>query len=58
MRLRRFIDLFVRVVTWIDRRRRLGIADLGTVLAEISEEDAQRRRTIIDYLMRIAVTKN
>ncbi|MCH7916692.1 MAG: glycogen/starch synthase [Planctomycetes bacterium] len=57
-RLRRFIELFVTVVTWIDKKRKLGIADLATVLAEISEEDAHQREVIIDYLMRIAVRKS
>ncbi len=51
---RRFVELFVTVVTWIIKSRTLGIADLSTVLAEISEHDAQQRQVIVGYLMRLA----
>ena len=54
---KRFVELFVIVVTWILKSRMLGIADLATVLAEISEDTPDERQVIIDYLMRIAVMR-
>ena len=54
---KRFVELFVIVMTWILKSRTLGIADLSTVLAEISEDVPGQRQVIIDYLMRIAVMR-
>ncbi len=54
---KRFVELFVIVVTWILKSRALGIADLSTVLAEISEHEAQQRQVIIEFLMRVAAMR-
>lgn len=51
----RFFELFVMVVTWLERSRKLGIADLSILLAEISEDEPVKRNQIIEYLMRVAV---
>jgi glycogen synthase len=51
----RFTELFVIIVTWLEKSRKLGIADLSVLLAEISEGDAEKRQRIIENLMRIAV---
>jgi glycogen synthase len=51
----RFSDLFVIIVTWLQKSRKLGIADLSVLLAEISEDDTVKRKQIIEYLMRTAV---
>jgi len=51
----RFCDLFIIVVTWLQRSRKLGVADLSVLLAEISEDNAVKRNQIIEYLMRVAV---
>ena len=54
---KRFVELFVIVVNWILKSRALGVADLATVLAEISEKDTKQRQVVIEYLMRIAVMR-
>lgn len=54
---KRFVELFVTVVTWITKSRVLGLADLATVLSEISEQDASLRQIIIENLMRVAAMR-
>ncbi|MCI0498929.1 MAG: glycogen/starch synthase [Planctomycetales bacterium] len=53
-----FAECFVRLAAWINKKRKLGISVLSTVLAEISEDNFERRTAIIRYLMRIAVNEN
>lgn len=52
---KKFFELFVTVVTWIRRDRKLGVADIATLLAEITEQDAGQRQVVVGNLMRIAV---
>lgn len=56
-RFSRFADLFAIAVNWLNRYRRLGIGDLGQVLAEISEESEADRAKVIEYLLRVAVNE-
>ncbi|MEJ2701807.1 MAG: glycogen/starch synthase [Sedimentisphaerales bacterium] len=53
----RFTALFEIVVSWINKRQKLGIAELSMLLAEISERDEGMRKKIIRFLMRIAVNE-
>jgi len=52
-----FAEYFVLLATWIDHKRKLGLNVLTSLLAEISEDNAQRRTAIIHFLMRIAVNE-
>ena len=54
---KRFLELFVMAVTWIQRHRKVGIADLANLLAEISADDPEQRRLVIEFLMRITVMR-
>ena len=51
----KFTSLFVLLTDWIHKKRKLGLTTLSLLLKEISEDDARRRKTMIQYLMRIAV---
>ena len=53
----KFTDVFVSLVDWIHNKRKLGLTTLSLLLKEISEDDSRRRKTIIQYLMRIAVNE-
>lgn len=53
-----FSDLFVTLAEWIYKKNQTGYTGLACLLAEISENDAPRRRTITEHLMRIAVNEN
>jgi glycogen synthase len=53
-----FAEYFVLLATWIEKKRKLGINVLSTLLAEISENNPDRRIAIIHFLMRIAVNEN
>ncbi len=53
----KFSGLFSLLAKWIDKKRKLGLSCLSTLLAEISEEDQIRRDKIINSLMRIAVNE-
>lgn len=53
----RFTDLFVTLASWIFKKNQTGYTSLAGLLAEISENDAPRRQTIIEHLMRIAVNE-
>lgn len=50
-----FSELFVLLATWIVKKRKYCMAALASLLAEISENDRDRRNTIIEFLIRIAV---
>ena len=50
-----FTAFFVLLTDWIHKKRKLGLTTLSLLLKEISEDDARRRKSIIQYLMRIAV---
>ena len=52
-----FVELFVLLAKWIDKKRKLGLSSLSTLLSEISEENQTRRDKIINALMRIAVNE-
>lgn len=53
----KFTGLFVLLVDWIQKKRKLGLTTLSLLLKEITEEDSSRRKVIIQYLMRIAVNE-
>jgi glycogen synthase len=52
-----FDELFTTLAVWIHKKRQMGHTALAGLLAEISLNDAERRQTIIEYLMRIAVSE-
>ena len=52
-----FADLFRLLSVWIDKKRKLGLNVLSTLLAEVSEDSEQRRRRLTRFLMRIAVNE-
>jgi glycogen synthase len=52
-----FTKLFVVLTEWIHKKRKLGLSTLSLLLKEISEDDSRRRKTVIQYLMRIAVNE-
>lgn len=51
----RFEELFFTLTEWIYKKNRIGYTELAGLLAEISENDANRRSVVQQYLMRIAV---
>jgi glycogen synthase len=53
----RFAKLFEMTTNWIYKFQKLGIAELSTLLAEISEHNTSMRDRVIDFLMRIAVNE-
>lgn len=53
-----FDELFKTLATWIYKKRQIGHTALAGLLAEISIDDSDRRQTIIEFLMRIAVNEN
>lgn len=57
-RFERFADLFSVAVGWLNRYRRLGIGELGLILAEISERSAEDRAKVVEFLLRIAVRES
>jgi glycogen synthase len=54
---RTFSELFTLLSRWIDKKRKLGLNVLSTLLAEISEDSNIRRSRITRFLMRIAVNE-
>ncbi len=52
-----FSELFVLLAKWIDKKRKLGLNSLSTLLAEITEASTQRRKRLTRFLMRIAVNE-
>ena len=53
----KFTTLFTLLVDWINKKHKLGLTTLSLLLNEISEENSQRRKLVIQYLMRIAVNE-
>jgi glycosyltransferase involved in cell wall biosynthesis len=51
----RFAQLFEMTVSWINKHQKVGVAELSTLLAEISQNSKAMRDRIIEYLMRVAV---
>ncbi|MCK5000410.1 MAG: glycogen/starch synthase, partial [Anaerohalosphaera sp.] len=54
----RFSELYVTVMQWILKRRKLSVSDFSTLLGEISEHDPSMNDKIVDFLMRITVNEN
>ncbi|MHC4373943.1 MAG: alpha-amylase family protein, partial [Planctomycetota bacterium] len=52
-----FSELFTLLSNWIDKKRKLGLSVLSTLLAEVSENSKIRRSQITRFLMRIAVNE-
>ncbi|MHC4551424.1 MAG: glycogen/starch synthase [Planctomycetota bacterium] len=52
-----FSELFELLSRWIDKKRKLGLSGLSTLLADISEDSSPRRERTTRFLMRIAVNE-
>ncbi|MHC4784211.1 MAG: glycogen/starch synthase, partial [Planctomycetota bacterium] len=52
-----FSEFFTLLSNWIDKKRKLGLSVLSTLLAEVSENSKMRRSQITRFLMRIAVNE-
>ncbi len=53
----RFCELFITVMQWLIKYRKLGVSDFSTLLGEICEQDPRMHDNMIQYLMRIAVNE-
>jgi glycosyltransferase involved in cell wall biosynthesis len=51
----RFAEIFEMTVSWINKHQKVSVAELSTLLAEISEDSKRMRDRIIEFLMRVAV---
>jgi len=53
----RFSELFITVMQWLLKYRKLGVSDFSTLLGEICEYDPSVHERMIPYLMRIAINE-